>query len=108
MLTVRWTNLGPPTKPGVVYVRSVGSVRVTEEDIERYGDDLVEGDLELTVDRVRDDPEASHVITGRAPQEAWPAKGPAERAAEHAVAHAAGPSRRGSGKRSWLDALLGR
>ncbi len=104
MLTVRWTTLGPPITPRVSPVRGVGNVRVTAEDVERFGDSILDEDLEVLLERVMDDPEARYHIAGPAPKEASPAEDRTERQAQSGAT--VGPKR--GGKRSWLAALFGK
>lgn len=107
MLTVRWTTLGPPVTPRVSYVRGVGNVRITQEDIDRYGETFLDDDPELLLERVLDDPEARFRISGPAPKDAWPAEDPTEReAARKEAAAVHGPQR--GGKPGWLARLFGR
>ncbi|MGI5819667.1 MAG: hypothetical protein ACOX9R_16410 [Armatimonadota bacterium] len=106
MFTARWTTLGSPQAPTIAYVRGVGKVRVTQEDVDRYGESFLEDDSELLLERVLDDPEARFRITGPAPRDAWPPEDPAEReAAQKSVLHAH-PKR--GGQRSWLAKLFSR
>ncbi len=123
MPKVRWSSLGPPTSPTVAYVRGIGNVRITEEDIEKYGG--LGFDTEVICERVTDDPEATYRITGLAPGDAWPAGGRLYDKQEEELADDRGEfslddspawkrpkstgrrARRG-GKRSWLDVILGR
>lgn len=106
MLTVRWTSLGPPRGPKIAFVRGVGNVRVTEEDVDRYGDTFLEDDPELMLERNVDDPEARFRIIGPAPRDHWPAQDPVEREAERKAIAAQGPKR--GGKRGWLATLFRR
>jgi hypothetical protein len=108
MLKARWTQFGPPSTPSVVFVRNIGEVRVTQQDIDRYGD--MPGDPEILCERIDGDPEATHRISGLAPE----APGVRERfsapgaGTSGARPHAGGAPRRGARRRSWLDVLLGR
>lgn len=108
MLKARWTQFGPPSTARVVFVRGIGEVRVTAEDIERYGD--MSGDPEVVCEHIDGDPEATHRISGLAPETpgvrdslSAPAGGTSA-----AGARRSGAPRRSAGKRSWLDVLLGR
>ncbi len=105
MLTVRWTTLGPPITPRVSHVRGVGNVRVTAEDIERYGETYLDEDRELLLERVMDDPEARFRIAGPAP--------PTPRVAEPAPSRETGQRQKARGtmrkaRRGWLARLFGR
>jgi len=106
MLTVRWTTLGPPISPRVSFVRGVGNVRVTQDDVEAYGESMLEDDPELMLERVTDDPEARYHIAGVAPKDSWPAEDPQEREEARGRTADVGPKR--GGKRGWLATLLGR
>ena len=103
MLTVRWTTLGPPITPRVAPVRGVGTVRITAEDIERFGPTALAEDPEVILERVLDDPEARYRVGGLAPPEpVVKVPEPAPRAA----AQSAKPKR--GGKRGWLASLFGK
>jgi hypothetical protein len=103
---VRWTTLGPPVTPRVSHVRGVGNVRVTQEDIDRWGESYLDEDPELELERVMDDPEARFHILGPAPQP-MRIEDPQPTAAERkASAPDSGPTR--GGDRSWLAKLFGR
>lgn len=101
MQTVRWTTLGPPVTPRVSFVRGVGNVRITQEDIDRWGESYIQDDPELLLERVLDDPEARFRIAGEAPKQTLPPDDLEER-----KAHAAPAARRG-GKRGWLAKIFG-
>ncbi|MFW5866714.1 MAG: hypothetical protein ACOCX2_02785 [Armatimonadota bacterium] len=101
MPTVRWTTLGPPTSPRVSFVRGVGWVRVTQEDVDRYGETFLQDDQELELERVTDDPEARFSISGPAAKTNYFVEEPAARKPPVET------TRRG-GKRGWLATLLGR
>ncbi|MGD9497196.1 MAG: hypothetical protein AB7Y46_12935 [Armatimonadota bacterium] len=105
MLKARWTQFGPPSTPRVVFVRGIGDVRVTQEDIDRYS--AMPGDPEVVCEHVADDPEASHRIVGLAPEtpsvQAPTTREPVEVAARPSSARSRRPARR-----SWLDVLLRR
>jgi hypothetical protein len=64
---VRWTQLGPPSEPRIAEVRWVGKVRITQEDVQRFGQ--AGGDPEIALERAPDDPEADYKLgedmTGR-------------------------------------------
>lgn len=104
MLTVRWTTLGPPITPRISPVRGVGTVRVTAEDIERFGDLVLKDDGEVLLERAMDDPEARYHIAGLAPKETSAEEERAQRQANSGAT--VGPQR--GGKRSWLAALFGK
>ncbi|MGC9320079.1 MAG: hypothetical protein ACP5KN_18755 [Armatimonadota bacterium] len=110
MLKVRWTQLGPPASPGVVFVRGIGDIRVTQEDLDTYGS--MSGDPELECEHVSNDPEASHRIARVAP-ETFGVSDPEEHEEESRPARATSRpttsrrSRKG-GRRGLLDILLGR
>ena len=103
MLKARWTQFGQPASPRVVFVRGVGDVRVTQEDIDTYGS--MSGDPEVMCEHVADDPEANHRIAGLAPS--TPSVGDESRR-EPAMARPSTVPRRPARKRSWLDVLLRR
>lgn len=107
MLTVRWTTLGPPATPSVLFVRGVGQVRVTQEDIDRYCDSALDDDPELLLERSMDDPEARYRISGPAPKDVWPAEDPLERQERRSVVAESRRPQRGGG-RGWFARLLGR
>lgn len=107
MHTVKWTTLGTPEVPRVCHVRGIGNVRVTEKDIERYGDSFLEDEPDLELERVLDDPEARFKIAGPAPKDPWPAEDPLEVARERKAAASVKRGTRGGG-RSWLARLFGR
>jgi len=107
MLKARWTQFGPPSTPRVIFVRGIGEVRVTQEDIDRYGD--MSGDPEVVCEHVDGDPEANHRIAGLAPE----TPGVVDARPEETGGTSAGQPERGSPRRSarhrsWLDVLLGR
>lgn len=104
MLTTRWTMLGPPTSPRIAPVRGIGNVRVTAEDIERFGGSTSDPDPEVLLERVLDDPGARYCIAGPAPKQEAPAPASVEKRAKPAATTR--PKR--GGKRSWLAALFGR
>jgi hypothetical protein len=106
MLTARWTTLGSPQAPTIAYVRGVGNVRVTQEDVDSYGENFLEDDRELLLERVLDDPEARFHIAGPAPRDAWPPEDPVERETTRGTAVRAQPQR--GGRRSWLARLFSR
>lgn len=97
MLTTRWTTLGPPTGPTVAFLRGVGQVRITQDDVDRYGESYLEDDPELLLERVMDDPEARYRISGPVPK---PADSRPKR-----VAADTRPQR--SRSRGWLARLFG-
>jgi hypothetical protein len=107
MHTVKWTTLGTPHEPRVCYVRGIGHVRVTEEDIDRYGESFLDDDRDLELERVLDDPEARFRISGPAPKQQWPAEDPLELARERRAAASARQKTKKS-ERSWLAKLFGR
>ncbi len=102
MLKARWTQFGPPTSPRVVFVRGIGDVRVTQEDIDTYG--AMSGDPEVICEHSTDDPEANHRIAGLAPS----APAVADKPREPVMARPSSVPRRPARKRSWLDVLLRR
>ena len=106
MLTTRWTMLGPPTSPRIAPVRGVGNVRITAEDIERFGGSTSDPDPEVLLERVLDDPGARYRIAGLAPKQEAPAPAPAPVEKREKSAGTTRPKR--GGKRSWLAALFGR
>lgn len=95
--------LGPPIEPTIVVVRGVGHVRITQEDIDRYGKDVLKEDTELIIERTIDDPEASYRITGPVPKVESP-----QRASVGQTATATRSKRMRSGSRGWLARLLGK
>ena len=102
--TARWTMLGPPMEPTIALVRGVGHVRITQEDIDRYGQDFLKEDPELILERTIDDPDARYRITGMVPKVAPPQR--KERSAQgRAVAAGSKPQR--GGARGWLAKLFG-
>lgn len=109
MLKSRWTQLGPPTSPGVVFVRGIGDVRVTQEDIDTYS--KLPGDPEVACEHTSDDPKAGFRISGLAPK-APTIVDPDEDQEGSSRPSSPRParSRRGQrgGSRSWLDVLLRR
>lgn len=107
MLTARWTALGPPLTPRVSFLRGVGWVRITQEDIDQYGEAGLRDDTEMLLERVIDDPEARFRIAGPAPKPTWAAEEQAVHEAERKRSAPAARPRRG-GKRGWLATLLGR
>jgi len=102
MPTVRWTTLGPPMTPKVSFVRGVGWVRVTQEDIDRYGESFLQDDQELELERVLDDPEARFRIQGPAVKTNFFGDEPVEQKP------APPETAKRGGKRGWLATLLGR
>lgn len=107
MLKARWTQFGPPTTPRVVFVRGIGEVRVTQEDIDRYGD--LPGDPEVLCEHVSDDPEATYRIAGLAPETPGVRDDtPQQTEATPRARRQRGSPRRSARHRSWLDVLLGR
>ncbi|MFO8080103.1 MAG: hypothetical protein R6V07_07330 [Armatimonadota bacterium] len=107
MLTARWTALGPPLTPRVSFLRGVGWVRITQEDIDEYGETGLRDDTEMLLERVIDDPEARFRIAGPAPKKTWAEEEQADYEARHSSSSPAAKPRRG-GKRGWLATLLGR
>ncbi len=103
MPKARWTQLGPPVSPRVVFVRGIGDVRVTQQDIDTYGP--MPGDPEVICEHVADDPEAGYRIVGLAPSVPTVADQPRSEPVL-ASKRPARPQR--PRKRSWLDVLLRR
>lgn len=103
MPKARWTQFGPPTTPRVIFVRGIGDVRVTQEDIDTYGS--MPGDPEVLCEHVTDDPECTHRIVGLAPEVSSAFTQPA-REPVVTTKRSSRPTR--PRKRSWLDILLRR
>lgn len=96
VLTTRWTTLGPPMSPTVSFLRGVGQVRITQEDIDRYGESFLENDPELLLERTMDDPEARYRIKGPVPQQAPIAEDPVETGEKRGSPKGPRPQRGGS------------